>query len=85
MTALATGKAFSVLFKDFHRWDVGYFRSVAWQWPGFVLQPLSSSLQRIIREVPSSERRPGLPVIEKISFSGELVHFDLTADQNYKG
>ncbi|MBA4422661.1 MAG: hypothetical protein C0390_06095 [Syntrophus sp. (in: bacteria)] len=85
MTALAIGKAFSVLFKDFHRWDVGYFRSVAWQWPGSVLHPLNSSLHRIITEVPSSERRSGLPVIEKISFGGALMHFDLAADDNYKG
>lgn len=85
MTALATGKAFAVLFEELYRWDVGYFKSVAWQWPASVLQPLSSALKKITREVPLSERRPGLPIIEKISFSGDLTYFALTADKNYKG
>lgn len=85
MTARSTGKAFAVLFRDFQRWDVGYFQSVAWQWPNSVLQSLSTTLHRIIREVPSSERKPGLPVIEKITFGGELTHFDLAPDDKYKG
>lgn len=85
MTAVATGKAFAVLFEDFHRWDVGYFRSVAWHWPKTVLRPLGEALRRVIRDVPSSERKPGLPIIEKITFGGELLHFELSADDKYKG
>ena len=58
---------------------------VAWQWPKSVLQPLSTTLHRIISEVPPSERKPGLPVIEKITFGGELTHFDLSQEDKYKG
>ncbi|MCX6998246.1 MAG: hypothetical protein NTV49_14475 [Kiritimatiellaeota bacterium] len=85
MTAPATGKAFAVLFQDFLRWDVGYFRSVAWQWPKSVLKPLGTALTRTVSEVSPSERKPGLPVIEKISFGGELSHFELSAEDKYKG
>ncbi|MBM4163290.1 MAG: hypothetical protein FJ222_02455 [Lentisphaerae bacterium] len=85
MIAPVTGKAFAVQFQDFLRWDIGYFRSVAWKWPHSVLKPLGTALIRTIAEVPASERKPGLPVIEKISFGGELSHFALSPGDKYKG
>lgn len=85
MTAAATGKAFAVLFQDFLRWDIGFFRAVAWNWPQSVLQPLGSALRRIQTDVSSFDRKPGLPIIEKITFGGDLTHFDLSEADKYKG
>jgi hypothetical protein len=46
MTGWATGKAFAVPFKAFHRWSVNSFFAVQWYWPASAIRPLSSALKR---------------------------------------
>ena len=85
MTIPTTGKAFAVLFEDLTRWDVGFFRQVSWKWPSNTLKPVGGVLRRVVREVPRSEYRQGLRVIEKITFGGELVSAELGPEDQYKG
>ena len=85
MITPATGKAFSVLFQDLVRWDVGFFRQVAWKWPADILKPIGSVLERVICEIPRSDYRKGLRIIEKITFGGELVSSELDDEGQYKG
>lgn len=44
MTALATGKAFAVLFSVLNRWDPSSFYRITWHWPEAVLRPIGSLL-----------------------------------------
>lgn len=44
MTALATGKAFAVLFSALSRWDPPSFYRITWHWPKSVLRPIGSFL-----------------------------------------
>ena len=85
MTAPTTVKAFAVLFQDLVRWDVGFFRQVAWKWPAYILRPIGSVLERVVREVPRSSYRKSLRIIEKITFDGELVSSKLDDKERYKG
>jgi len=85
MTSSETGKAFAVLFEDLIRWDVSYFHQVEWEWADDTLQPIGDALHRVIREVPRTEYRKGLRVIDKITFGGELQSFDLESEDDYKG
>ena len=76
---------FAVLFGDLTRWDVGFFRQVSWRWPSNILKPVGSVLRRVIREIPRSEYRQGLRVIEKITFGGELISAEIDHEKQYKG
>ena len=73
------------MFEDLARWDVGFFREVSWKWPPNTLKPIGGVLRRVIREVPRSEYRRGLRVIEKITFGGELVSAEFDHEEQYKG
>jgi len=44
MTALATGKAFAVLFSSLYRWDPSSFYRITWHWPESVLRSIGSCL-----------------------------------------
>ena len=85
MTAPGTGRAFAVSFQDLMRWDVGFFRQVAWNWPTHILRPIGSVLERVVREVPRNSYRQSLQIIEKITFDGELVASRLDDREHYKG
>lgn len=85
MIAPVTGKAFAVLFQELVRWDVGFFRQVAWKWPVDILKPIGSVLERVNCEIPRSDYRKGLRIIEKITFDGELVSSELNDEGQYKG
>lgn len=85
MTMPATGKAFAVLFQDLARWDVGFFRQVAWRWPAHILRPIDHILERVISEVPRKDYRKGLQIIDKITFDGELISSELDGEDQYKG
>ena len=73
------------MFGDLARWDAGFFRQVSWKWPSNTLKPVGGVLRRVVREVPRSEYRQGLRVIEKITFGGELVSAELDHEEQYKG
>ncbi len=77
--------SFAVMFSKTSRWDVSGFSRVEWRWPASVLKPLGAALVRVVKEFPDSMPRRDIPIIEKISFAGELT---LTAPEDrltYKG
>jgi len=84
-TTLAQSRAFAVWWKDLNRWDYGFFRSLAWAWPKEMLIPVGALLNRKIVEVSPTEDKTTLPIIEKISFGGQISVTDAASRKNYKG
>ena len=84
-TATANPRAFAVWFKDLDRWDVAYFRRVAWAWPASILRPLGEALVRHVREVDPKADKSAVPIIEKISFGGDVSLTAPTRRMRYKG
>lgn len=84
-TATANPKAFAVWFKDLARWDVAYFRRIQWSWPEHILCPLGQSLVRKTCEVEAQADKTGVPIIEKISFGGDVSLADVATRTKYKG
>ena len=74
---------FAVRFSNLERWDTAYYRSVNWQWPKQYIQPLGKALKRIQSLVQIDP--VSLPIIEKISFGGELSILDEEKRAGYKG
>jgi hypothetical protein len=85
IAAPARPKAFAVWFKDLYRWDVSYFRRVRWAWPKEVMRPLGQALTRQTREVDPKADKTALPIIEKISFGGQVSLSDPQGRAKYKG
>lgn len=84
MTALATGKAFAVLFKDFNRWSVKSFFTIRWNWPLSMIKPLSRALER---KSITIDRKRGIHsdlVLLSLHFDGEMEPRDADAT-NFKG
>jgi restriction endonuclease S subunit len=76
-------RAFAVTFQMLDRWGVAYFRSVKWQWPKEFIHPIGTALNRI-QEIVSTDLI-ATPIIEKISFGGELTILDEEKRSGYKG
>jgi len=85
ITAPANPRVFAVWFKDLDRWDVAYFRRVAWAWPASILRPLGEALVREVREVDPKADKSAVPIIEKITFGGEVSLSDPASRTKYKG
>jgi type I restriction enzyme, S subunit len=80
-------RALAVWFKDLHRWDYGFFRTLTWAWSADRLFPVGTVLERKQVEVSASETKDKatLPIIEKISFGGQVSVTDTKSRENYKG
>ncbi len=76
-------KAFSVSFRDMERWSVAFFRQVQWKWPNDVMNALGSCLLKV--RVPVEYCPEGAPIIEKITFGGELSLLPEEKRKGYKG
>jgi hypothetical protein len=79
MTAPATGKAFAVLFRDFHRWSVKSFFTIRWNWPASTIKPLSCALER---KSVAVDRERGIPsdlTLVSLHFNGEMEPRDADA------
>ena len=85
ITAPANPRPFAVWFKDLDRWDVAYFRRIQWAWPASVLRPLGEALLREVREVDPEADKAAVPIIEKITFGGEVSLSDPASRTKYKG
>lgn len=72
-------------FHDLSRWDAAGFRQARWLWPDAVLQPLGAVVRRVVDEVAPDAARAELPIIEKISFGGELSLSSEAGRADYKG
>lgn len=83
MEAAAARRVFAVNYRELDRWDVAYFRSVNWQWPKEYIRPIGRALKRIQKLVTTD--LVDTPIIEKISFGGELTILDEEKRSGYKG
>lgn len=76
-------RVFSVNYCQLDRWNVAYFRSVDWRWPKESIRPIGMVLKRIQKLVTTD--LVATPIIEKISFGGELTVLDEEKRAGYKG
>lgn len=76
-------RVFAVKYSQLDRWNVAYFRSVNWQWPKEFIRPIGVDLRRIQKIVTTD--LVATPIIEKISFGGELTILDEEKRAGYKG
>jgi type I restriction enzyme, S subunit len=76
-------KAFEVSFKELERWSVAFYHKVQWKWPDEVMNTLDSCLLRV--RVPVDCSPEGAPIIEKITFGGELSILSEGERKDYKG
>lgn len=83
MSVAIARRVFSVNYRQLDRWNVAYFRSVNWQWPKEYIRPISVALHRIQKLVTTD--LVATPIIEKISFGGELTILDEEKRAGYKG
>jgi type I restriction enzyme S subunit len=81
----ALPRAFAILYKDLERWDTTFFRGVGWRWSKEYFVPIGSLVERRILEVDPRLPDHEKPIIEKISFGGELVVTQTEARKGYKG
>lgn len=76
-------KPFAVHFGILDCWSVSFFRSVSWQWPSDRIHPLGKALKRI--QIPVESPNTATPIIEKISFGGDLSILPPEKRGGYKG
>src|SRR5260221_6388989 len=72
MTAMATGKAFAILFGDLQRWTVNSFFTIRWDWPASTIKPLSVALERKNNPVDGKRNLPSDLALVSLHFDGEL-------------
>lgn len=78
-------RGFSVWFAETGRWDVAGFINIGWHWPDEVMRPLGEGLTRIVDEVASHLPKTDVPIIEKITFGGDLHITEPDDREGYKG
>jgi len=72
-------------FRDTLRWDVAFFQQIDWHWDDDLVHPAGSVIHRRREEIDSKADCASLPIIEKISFGGDI---SVTAPEDrigYKG
>lgn len=79
------GRAFAVEFCRIDRWGAASFREVEWSWPKEVLHPMSYGLTSRVDAVPKTAPLAEVPIIEKISFGGQVTLLDKQYRAKYKG
>ena len=83
MGVAAERRVFAVNYRQLDRWNVAFFRAVNWQWPKEYIRPIGVALRRIQETVATD--LAATPIIEKISFGGELTILDKEKRSGYKG
>lgn len=78
-------KAFAVWFKDLGRWDIGFFKKIAWQWDEKYVKPIGRAIVRKSEVVVRPADMTEVPIIEKISFGGLISVTDVEQRKGYKG
>lgn len=78
-------RAFVAWFRGTLRWDVAFFRQVKWHWADDLVRPAGSAIVRRREEVDSEVDAVSLPIIEKISFGGEISVTEPEDRVGYKG
>lgn len=79
-------RAFAVRWKEFDRWSVSYFQSGRWYWPPSILKRVGDFTKPEALSITVSEaQKQNIPIISKISFSGDLFLRKSEDYSNYKG
>lgn len=79
-------RAFAVSFEDLERWDYSFFREINWQWSEEYIKPIASFAQRRRRRVDKDDLDiKDIPIIEKVSFGGQLSIRSKEDRKGYKG
>jgi restriction endonuclease S subunit len=78
-------RAFVVWWKDAPRWDVAYFQQLKWEWPDEIIRPVGDAIIRRRAELNGKADPTTLPIIEKISFGGEISVTEPDDRKGYKG
>jgi type I restriction enzyme, S subunit len=76
-------RVFAVRYSQLDRWNVAYFRSVNWKWPKEYIRPIGTALSHIQKLITTD--LVDTPIIEKISFGGELTVLGEEDRAGYKG
>ncbi len=84
MIASTTGKAFAVLFKDLHRWNVNSFFTIRWNWPASAVKRLSCALERKSIAIDRKRDIPSDLTLVSLHFDGEMEPRDADAS-TFKG
>jgi len=77
MTTRVTGKAFAVLFRDFHRWSANSFYTIRWNWPPSTIKPLSRALER--KSIAVDKKHGISSGLVSLHFDGEMEPRDADA------
>ena len=72
-------------FRDLLRWDVAFFQQLKWRWPDSIIRPVGEAVVRKRIEVDATAERVSLPIIEKISFGGNVSVTNPDDRIGYKG
>lgn len=83
MDEVVERRVFAINYRKLDCWDVAYFRFVNWRWPKELIRPIGTALYRIQKIVTTDLL--ATPIIEKISFGGELTILDTEKRARYKG
>lgn len=78
-------RAFVVRFRDTIRWDVSFFQRLKWYWPDGIVRPVGDAIVRRRVEMDAKVDRVSLPIIEKITFGGNILVTDPDDRIGYKG
>jgi type I restriction enzyme S subunit len=78
-------RAFAVWFKDLERWDTTFFRGITWSWPKEYFVTIASLLEAKAISVDPTLPDCDKPIIDKISFGGEIFITAPDARMYYKG
>ena len=78
-------RAFAVWFKDLDRWDTTFFRGISWAWPKEYFVPIGTLLTAKSISVDPKLPNADKPIIDKITFGGEIFVTEPDARANYKG
>lgn len=86
VATLSFPKAFRVKFSHIERWNVSLFKVGNWHWEKEIIQPISAFTKPITEPLTFEEaQQKGIPIISKITFTGELVLKESSEYTSYKG
>jgi len=76
----------AVRFRDMDRWNVSYFKGERWLWPASQIKAIAdfTKPENVSFSVADAKRQ-NIPIISKISFSGELFLRPSKDYEGYKG
>lgn len=85
VVAVDRPRAFTVWFRDLHRWSVGSYIETGWRWPADTIRPLSVALTRKSVDVDHKVMPADTIRLVTLHFNGEMNLRDISAGTSFKG